>query len=537
MRRLLSKVLLSLVCISLVLSLSSCHGKYKPKDKDETLSDYSAALTEFELPEEFDSTKNYEISMIAKSDSNATQTAIYRRAIAEFEALYPNIKVKLSIENDYGRIYQSVITNIATDTTPNIAISYPDHVATYLTGDAVVVPLDKVITDEKYGLGGSDVRFDSPTSGELIGKFLDECKLNGKYYALPFMRSSEACYINKDMVEALGYTLPEMLTWDFIYEVSREAASRKNEDGTYFVNGQRVLLPFIYKSTDNMMIQMLEQSGAGYSTDEGEILIFNDTTREILNELYSLSEDEAFATFKIVSYPGDYLNRGQCIFAIDSTAGATWMGPDAPQIDVPEEDLVNFETVVMPIPQINPESPEMISQGPSMCLFNKADKGEVLASWLFMQYLLTNSVQIPYSQTEGYVPVTSKAQNSPEYLDYLSRSGEDNELYYSVKIDAAKIVLDNTENTFITPVFNGSANLRNAAGQMIEEVCKSARRGEKVDGLYIDALFREMTTLYRLDREISGIPVGSVVLIASVLTIDAGIIAYIVIKKLRKRKK
>ena len=537
MRRILSKLLLSLVCISLILSLSSCHGKYKPKDKDESLSDYSSALTDYELPEEFDTSKNYEITFVAKSDSNATQTNIYRKAIEEFEALYPNIKVKLSIEFDYGRIYQNIITNIATGTTPNIAISYPDHVATYLTGDAVVVPLDKVMADEKYGLGGSEVRFDSPTQGEMIEKFLDECKINGRYYALPYMRSSEACYINKDMVEALGYTLPETLTWDFIYEVSRAAVSRKNDDGTYLANGQEVLIPFIYKSTDNMMIQMLEQSGAGYSTDDGVIEIFNDTTREILGELYSLAEDGAFATFKQVSYPGNFLNRGQCIFAVDSTAGATWMGADAPLIDIPEEDLVEFETVVMPIPQLDTESPKMISQGPSMCLFNKGDSGEVLASWLFMQYLLTNGVQIPYSQTEGYVPVTSKAQNSPEYTDYLSRSGENNELYYDVKINASKIVLDNTDNTFVTPVFNGSANLRNAAGQMIEEVCKSAKRGERVDGLYIDALFREMTTLYRLDREISSMPIGSVLLIVTIFAIDAGIIAYLVIKWVKKRKK
>ena len=29
------------------------------------------------------------------------------------------------------------------------------------------------------------------------------------------------------------------------------------------------MIPFIYKSTDNMMIQMLRQQGAGYSTDAG----------------------------------------------------------------------------------------------------------------------------------------------------------------------------------------------------------------------------------------------------------------------------
>ena len=34
------------------------------------------------------------------------------------------------------------------------------------------------------------------------------------------------------------------------------------------------MLPFIYKSTDNMMIQLLKQMDAGYSTDRGEILLF-----------------------------------------------------------------------------------------------------------------------------------------------------------------------------------------------------------------------------------------------------------------------
>ena len=36
---------------------------------------------------------------------------------------------------------------------------------------------------------------------------------------------------------------------------------------------------------------------------------------------------------------------------------------------------------------------------------------------LFAQYLLTNDVQIGYAKTEGYVPVTFKAQNSEEYQE------------------------------------------------------------------------------------------------------------------------
>ncbi|MBR5797829.1 MAG: extracellular solute-binding protein, partial [Clostridia bacterium] len=143
---------------------------------------------------------------------------------------------------------------------------------------------------------------------------------------------------------------------------------------------------------------------------------------------------------------------------------------------------------------------QMISQGPSVCIFNKEDPQEVLASWLFAQFLLTNEVQISYSQTEGYVPVTSKAQQSEEYLDYLSREGEDNELYYDIKLKATKLLLENTENTFVTPVFNGSTSLRNAAGQLIEETTKAVRRKQTVDDAFFEKLYANMNSLYRLDN-------------------------------------
>ena len=161
----------------------------------------------------------------------------------------------------------------------------------------------------------------------------------------------------------------------------------------------------------------------------------------------------------------------------------------------------------MPIPQVDPDNPQMISQGPSVCIFNKEDPGEVMASWLFAQYLLTNEVQIAYAETEGYVPVTTTAQSDPSYLDYLSRAGEDDNAHYEVKIAASRLLLANTENTFVTPVYNGSASLRDAAGQMIESVVKSERRHEVIDEAYMEKLFADVTSLYRLDsRETDDTP-------------------------------
>ena len=468
-----------------LLTLTGCHGR--------------EGMEAFEIPEQFDSSKEYEITFWAKNDTNKTQTMIYEQAIADFEALYPNITVNLRLYTDYGKIYNDVITNIATNTTPNVCITYPDHIATYLTGVNQVVPLEELFADEKYGLGGSEVRFQSPTEEEMIPQFLEECRFGGHYYAIPYMRSTEACYINKTYVEALGYTLPDVLTWDFIWEVS-EAAMAQDENGNFLINGQNVMIPFIYKSTDNMMIQMLRQKNAGYSTDDGEILLFHDTTKELLLTIAEHGKSRAFSTFKISSYPANFLNAGQCIFAVDSTAGATWMGTNAPLSDISEDKVVEFETAVMPVPQFDTAHMQMISQGPSVCIFNKDNPQEVLASWLFAQYLLSNEVQIAYAETEGYIPVTAKAQESPEYQDYLSRCGEDNNKYYDIKIQASQLLLDNIGNTFVTPVFNGSASLRDAAGQMIENTVKSVRRKETVDAEYIENLYDDISSLYRLDQ-------------------------------------
>ena len=531
----LRKVLSLLLICTVLLAMTGCHG--------------SRGLDAFEMPETFDTARDYEITFWAKNDTNKTQTRIYEQAIADFEALYPNIKVNLRLYTDYGRIYNDVITNISTNTTPNVCITYPDHIATYLTGTNSVVPLDTLFSDEKYGLGGREVRFDAPTQGEIVPQFLTECAFDGHYYAIPYMRSTEACYVNKTYVEALGYTLPEILTWDFIWEVS-EAALAQDANGNYRVNGQKVMIPFIDKSTDNMMIQMLRQKDAGYSTENGDIEIFNDTTKELLFTIAEHAATGAFSTFKISSYPANFLNAGQCIFAIDSTAGATWMGSDAPLLDISADKLVQFETEVMMVPQFDPANPRMISQGPSVCVFNKSDPQEVLASWLFAQYLLTDEVQIAYAQTEGYVPVTSKAQNSQVYQDYLSRAGEDNSLYYRVKIQASELLLDNLDNTFVTPVFNGSTSLRDAAGQMIENVTKSVKRKETVDDAYISKLYEDVTSLYRLDQiggrsgltsaergELGPLPAASLILLSVLCCVWALIVTFAVYSHIKERKK
>ena len=111
----------------LCLLLTGCHG---------TLAEGTGGAAEnFTAPEEFDESKPYTVTFWAKNDTNKAQTAVYEQAIRDFEGLYPNITVNMRLYTDYTRIYNDVITNISTNTTPNVCITYPDHIATYLTGE------------------------------------------------------------------------------------------------------------------------------------------------------------------------------------------------------------------------------------------------------------------------------------------------------------------------------------------------------------------------------------------------------------------
>ena len=172
----MKKLISLLLALMLLLSLTGCHGKAEEKV--------------FTVPDTFDTSREYTISFWAKNDTNMTQVEIYKQAIADFEALYPNITVDLRLYTDYGKIYNDVITNIATDTTPNVCITYPDHIATYLTGADTVVPLDELFAHPKYGLGGRELKFDGPKKNEIVPQFLQECAFGGYYYAIPYMRST-----------------------------------------------------------------------------------------------------------------------------------------------------------------------------------------------------------------------------------------------------------------------------------------------------------------------------------------------------------
>ena len=147
--------------------------------------------------------------------------------------------------------------------------------------------------------------------------------------------------------------------------------------------------------------------------------------------------------------------------SIGSSAGATHQRPDKVDGKYP------FEVGIATVPQMNPEKPKVISQGPSVCIFKKDNPQEVVASWLFVKYLTTNvDFQAEFSAASGYVPVLKSVANNEFYKARLDAAdGGDNIAFLS-----AKVCMEQVDAYYVSPAFNGSSTARDQVGALMQKV-------------------------------------------------------------------
>ena len=105
--------------------------------------------------------------------------------------------------------------------------------------------------------------------------------------------------------------------------------------------------------------------------------------------------------------------------------------------------------------------------------------------------MLTDEIQVAYSQTEGYCPVTAEALNSEEFQAYLAqlygRETEESPFeagereWCQTSAEVTRLLVENVDHMFSLPVFPGSSRPKAAAGELVERAAKAARRKQELD--------------------------------------------------------
>ena len=408
----------------------------------------------------------------------ANLRTVLDKYIAEFNKDNPNIAIDHEQVGDYDDVRDQITTELQAGKQPAIAYCYPDHVASYLRSKKVI-DLNTYINSEDPNIALSQAQVDDFIDGYYAEgtQFGDETKM----YSLPFSKSTEVLYYNKTFFDANKLSVPT--TWD-----EMEALCKKIKE----IDPNCV--PLGYDSEANWFITMTEQLGTDYTSATGD------------HYLWDTPENKAFVTRFAEWYTKGYLTtqelyggytsglfvnqekdaNGKIIrsyMSIGSSAGATHQAPD--KNDAGEYP---FETGIAPIPQIDPENnPKVISQGPSVCLFQQKDKNVEAAAWQFVKFLLTNSnFQAEFSMASGYVPVLESVLDNPAYQTFLAdANGYDD----GIAALSAKVCMDQVDYYYTSPAFVGSSTARDQVGQLlIACLSEKGNIASKIDSLFAESV-------------------------------------------------
>ena len=397
--------------------------------------------------------------------------------IAEFNKLYPNITIVHEQVGNYDDVRDNIAVELTVGNQPNIAYCYPDHVALYNISKRVVT-LDSLInsTIEVPRADGTTeiLGLTEEQKADFITGYYNEGKEfgDGLMYTLPLSKSTEVLYYNKTFFEENGLSVPT--TWD---ELEALCAKIKEIDPN--------CIPLGYDSEANWFITMTEQQGSGYTSATGDHFLFdNEDNRAFVAKFREWYKKGYITTQEILgSYTSELFvseDGTRSYMSIGSSAGATHQRPAKGS-----DGNYPFEVGIATIPQVDASNPKVISQGPSICLFQSENPQETIAAWLFMKFLTTNvEFQAEFSMASGYVPVLKSVAENEVYADFIAKA--DGGDYISAL--SAKVCLEQESAYYTSPAFVGSSDARDAVGLLMQTCLVDP--GTDVDAI-LDKAFKD----------------------------------------------
>lgn len=385
-------------------------------------------------------------------------------AIADFEKQNPDIKVEHVAKGGYDGLKTAVENAIAAGDVPTMAYCYPDHVANYLTSSAVV-KVDDLMAADPF----------TSDEGE-VSDFIDAYWREGQtydvegIYSVPFAKSTEVMFYNKDEFEKNHWTVPT--TWA---EMETLCAAIKA------VYPDKI--PLGYDSDANLFITLCEQYGIPYTTNENittpadHFKFKNDSAKAMVNRIKTWSTNGWFTsqgTSEDGGYTSTKFKNGDLLMTIGSTGGTTYNYSDA------------FNIGIAPIPgaesTVTNGNAHVIMQGPSICFLRRVTPAQKAASWKFYKYITNAANSANFATKTGYSPARQSSFTTELWEDFMGDTtitGAEDLVRRTVDFNSTLM-----NKYFVSATFKGSSTARTEVGGIIATVCTGAKT---VDEAFADA--------------------------------------------------
>lgn len=360
------------------------------------------------------------------------------------------ITVNAVYQGGYEDVKAKTVASIKAGNSPEIVQGTVNNIMEYIQS-GYVQALDDYIFNEEIGIENFDDIY------EVYRHENSSYLSDGKFYSLPFAKSTDLLYYNETFFTEHGLTPPT--TWEEAEIVAKQITDITGKPSLSIDN-----LP-------NYLITYLFQNDAEYTGKNGELLFNNPTTLEALK---MLEKNFGLGTWRIAGedkYSSAPFLAENVQMYIGSSAGEGFL----------EGATFNWEATT--VPQSNPDNPTYIQQGSNVAVLNQGKTSEeVFGAYEFVKYLCSEEVTLKWSTSTGYLPLRESVANSNEFKAFIEESGS------KTKESATKSVANGfVENVFNTDTYNSNM-VRNEIGAMVEDVILGGMHPQDALNLYENKL-------------------------------------------------
>ncbi|MDM7323821.1 MAG: ABC transporter substrate-binding protein [Thermus sp.] len=282
-------------------------------------------------------------------------------------------------QGGYRDLSTKIKAAFAAGKVPAMAQAYENNIALYLQAKALL-PIESV------GVKLQGVKL----------PFLNAVRFGGVVYGVPFNKSIQVLYYNKDLLRKHGAKVPATLE-EFV-ALSKKLSQAEGGPVYWFQPDASTFAYFFFNL------------GGSYLKN-GKLILNSKEAVEALTLLQN-GVKEGWAKAITSGYINQNLGSGPYAFSVDTSAGYTYYRQGA-----------KFDLGVATLPGRTPSQPGFgLVQGTNLVVFRQASKEEQAVAKDFLQFVLSPRAQAVFATATGYVPVTEMAQKDAVYQTYVSEN-------------------------------------------------------------------------------------------------------------------
>jgi len=385
----MKKFLVLLLSLALVFSLVAC-GEDAPAEETKNTEVAEKPADKVEEPVGIQTVIDAPVTVEFWHSMSGAHGEVVDAMVQAFNDQSDFITVNATFQGGYGDLSTKIMAAAKARTLPTISQAMASWMTDYVE-NGFNMDLTPFIHDPKHGWTEAEYK-------DMIDIFMENNIWDGKYYGVPFNKSTRILYYNVGLLEAAGIEPPT--TWAEL-EIAAEKLTKDGVIGFGMENG-------IFRTIE----QWIRQAGGRVLNEETMTAeIHSPEAVEALTFLVGMIEKGHARLAGEDRFMSGPFGRGDVAMYVGSSAGIPFVRSAA-------EGNIEWSATVLP----RGREAAVIFAGTNVTMFDTATDEEKLAAWEFLKFILSVENTADWAVKTGYLPVRYSAFELPSYVAYVEKS-------------------------------------------------------------------------------------------------------------------